>query len=75
MEEFMGNSPHNVPSKTYTRVEHLDGGDGVRFSYIARYTEDDGANRHDPNWYCAAEKRPGFFRKLLDSLKGMLSRR
>jgi hypothetical protein len=71
----MGNSLHNVPSKTYTRVEHLDGGDGARFHYIARYPVDDGANRHDPNWYRATEKRRGFLRKLVDSLTGMFSRR
>jgi hypothetical protein len=63
----------NSLRKAYTRVAHLDGGDGVRFSYIALYTEDDGANRHDPNWYRATEKHSGRFRKLFDALRGMLS--
>lgn len=41
----------NGQSKTYTRVEHLDGPDGIRFHYIARHVALDGGDtRFDPNW-------------------------
>ena len=65
----------NSERKTYTRVEHINGENGARFHYIARHPVVDEANRNDPNWYRATEKRPGFFHKLLDSLNGMFYRR
>lgn len=65
----------NSERKTYTRVEHINGENGARLHYIARYPVDDGANRNDPNWYRATETRPGFFRKVVNSLKGTFSRR
>lgn len=67
----MEHNPVKVQGRTYTRLEHIVGVDGIRFHYIARYAKDDGDTRYAPNWYRSDNARRGFFDKLFDALKGM----